>query len=75
MVLGVTDVPGPKGSFQGISSAIKPELVVRGIFDRTRPSLSVPIEERVEDGVRLLVITAPRGYRCRWSMAGSGTCC
>jgi hypothetical protein len=30
VVLGVTDVPGPKGSFQGISSAITPELVVRG---------------------------------------------
>jgi ATP-dependent DNA helicase RecG len=61
IVLGVTDVSGPQGSLQGLSSAITPDLVVRDIFDRTRPSLSVPMQERVEDGVRLLVITTPRG--------------
>jgi len=59
IVLGVTDVSGPQGSLQGLSSAITPDLVVRDIFDRTRPSLSVPMQERVEDGVRLLVITTP----------------
>lgn len=73
VVLGVTDVSGPQGSFQGVSPAITPDLVVRGIFDRTRPSLSVPVEERVTDGVRLLVITAPRGATFYANAKGTAT--
>lgn len=48
-------------------------LAIRGIFDRTRPSLSVPIEERVEDGVRLLVITVPRGATFYANAKGTAT--
>ena len=73
VVLGVTDVPGPQGSLQGVSSAITPEVVVRGIFDRTRPPLSVPVEERLEAGVRLLVITAPRGATFYANAKGTAT--
>ena len=73
VVLGVTDLPSPQGSFLGISSAVTPEVVVRGIFDRTRPSLSVPVEERLEDGVRLLVITAPRGATFYANAKGTAT--
>ena len=73
VVLGVTDMPGPRGSLQGVGSDITAELIVRGIFDRTRPSLSVPVEERVQDGVRLLVITAPRGATFYANAKGTAT--
>ncbi len=73
VVLGVADGPGSSGSLQGVSSEITAEMVVRGIFDRTRPSLSVPIEERLQDGVRLLVITAPRGATFYANAKGTAT--
>lgn len=73
IVLGVTDRPGPHGSLQGVNATMTADLVVRGIFDRTRPSLSVPVEERVEDGVRLLVITAPRGATFYANAKGTAT--
>ena len=73
IILGVTDLPGPHGSLQGISLSTTADLVVRGIFDRTRPSLSVPVEERFEDGARLLVITAPRGATFYANARGTAT--
>jgi len=73
VVLGVRDVPGPQGSLQGVSSAVTPDLVVRGVFDRTRPPLAVPVDETVKDGVRLLVITAPRGATFYANAKGTAT--
>jgi ATP-dependent DNA helicase RecG len=61
IIVGVADRPGDAGSIVGVSSELSVDVVVRGIFDRTRPSLSVPAEEVVYEGRRLLVITAPRG--------------
>jgi ATP-dependent DNA helicase RecG len=61
VILGVSDVPGPAGAFLGVSPAITVENVTKGIYDRTRPGLSVPVEEVVEHDKRLIVITVPRG--------------
>lgn len=61
IVTGVADRPGDAGSLLGVSSELTIDVVVRGIFDRTRPSLSVPVEEHWRDGKRFLVITVPRG--------------
>lgn len=61
VVLGVRDRPGPRGSLAGVDTGLSVDAVVRGIFDRTRPSLSVPVQEVQEQGARLLAITVPRG--------------
>lgn len=73
IVVGVADRPGDAGSLMGVSSELAVDVVVRGIFDRTRPSLSVPIEEHHQDGKRFLVITVPRGATFYANAKGTAT--
>lgn len=61
IILGVADKPVTGGSFLGVSPALSVDTVIRGIYDRTDPKLSVPVAERHEAGRRLLVVTVPRG--------------
>jgi ATP-dependent DNA helicase RecG len=48
-------------------------MLVQGTFDRTRPALSVPVEERELQGARLLVITVPRGATHYADVKGTAT--
>lgn len=73
IVVGVADRPGDAGSLLGVSPELAIDVVVRGIFDRTRPSLSVPIEEQFHDGKRFLVITVPRGATFYANAKGTAT--
>jgi len=73
IVAGVADRPGKAGSVVGVSSELSIDVVVRGIFDRTRPSLSVPVEEAAFEGRRLLVITVPRGATFYANAKGTAT--
>ncbi len=61
IVVGVLDdVAGP-GALVGVGDSLTCDTVVRGIFDRTVPSLSVPVEEIERKGNCFIVITVPRG--------------
>lgn len=73
VVLGITDRPRTTGSIAGVSAELSAEIVVRGIFDRTHPSLSVPVEELIYDGKRLLVLTVPRGATFYANARGTAT--
>lgn len=61
IVVGVADSPGKGGSFLGVGPGLTEQVVTRGVFDRTQPALSVPVEAHHDSGARLLVITVPRG--------------
>ena len=74
VVVGVADRPGARGSILGVSAALTPEIVVRGVFDRTRPSLSVPVGDVMTDeGAVLLVVTVPRGATFYANAKGTAT--
>lgn len=73
VVVGVADRPTERGSFLGVSPDLTASVVVRGIFDRTRPSLSVPVHERIVNGERLLAITVPAGATFYSNAKGSSS--
>lgn len=73
IVVGVSDTPGPDGSIVGVSAQLTLGVAIKGIFERTRPSLSVPMDEVMLDGRRLLVITVPRGATFYANARGTST--
>jgi len=73
IVVGVDDRAGGPDAFVGVSSELTADRVVRGIFDCTRPSLSVPVEELEVAGRRLIVITVPRGATLYANVRGTAT--
>lgn len=74
VVIGVADRPDASGnSIVGVSSDLTVDVVRRGIFERTRPSLSVPVGETVEGGHRLLVVTVPHGVVFYANARGTAT--
>jgi ATP-dependent DNA helicase RecG len=73
IVVGVLDdVAGP-GALVGVGDSLTCDTVVRGIFDRTVPSLSVPVEEIERKGNRFIVITVPRGATLYANSRGTST--
>lgn len=73
VIVGVADSPRDIGSVIGVSAGLTRDVVIKGIFERTRPSLSVPVEEICVDGRRLLVITVPRGATFYANAKGTAT--
>jgi ATP-dependent DNA helicase RecG len=73
VVLGVSDRVLETGSVLGVSSGLSVDVLVQGVFERTRPSLSVPVEEVVHDGRRLLIVTVPRGATFYANAKGTAT--
>ncbi|HET6287243.1 MAG TPA: ATP-binding protein, partial [Amycolatopsis sp.] len=57
----------------GVSSGLTRDVVIKGVFDRTQPSLSVPVEQIVVDGKQLLVVTVPRGATFYANAKGTAT--
>ena len=60
ILVGVDDKRGGVEALVGAS--LEAEWLRRRIWDLSTPRLTVEIEERVEQGVRLLVIYIPRGF-------------
>lgn len=60
IVVGVRD-RGGAASVVGVESNLTAEVVRRGIFDRTRPQLTVMAERESYGDVELLIVTVPRG--------------
>lgn len=74
ILVGVSDRPNSEGRvFLGLSSALSIDAVRRGIFDRTRPPLSVPVSDLEEGGQRVLVITVPQGVPFYSNAKGTST--
>lgn len=73
IVFGVANGRAGVDAFTGVSAKVTVDVVRRGIFDRTRPSLSVPVSETSEGGSRLIVITVPKGAVYYANGAGTST--
>ena len=73
LVVGVADAVQGPAAFRGVSSRLTADVIRKGIFDRTRPSLSVPVAEITEATARLVVITVPKGAVFYANAAGTAT--
>jgi ATP-dependent DNA helicase RecG len=74
IVLGVNDkATERRAALVGVPADYTPELVRRGVFDRTSPPLTLVVNERLEDGSRLLVVDVPPGVAPLSNSAGLAT--
>lgn len=73
VVVGVSDKHRGADAIPGVSSWLTPDVLALGVFERTRPSLSVPVEAVLVDGRRLLVVTVPRGATIYANAEGTAT--
>ncbi|HEX7000792.1 MAG TPA: RNA-binding domain-containing protein [Trueperaceae bacterium] len=61
IVVGVSDKIAGPAAISGVSANLTVRSVVSGVFERTRPGLSVPVQEHIVIGRRVLEITVPVG--------------
>lgn len=73
IVVGIDDHQSGMAAMIGVDSTLTKDLVIRGVFDRTRPPLSVPVSEDVVDGRRLLTIQVPKGATLYANAKGTAT--
>lgn len=74
LAVGISDTPRAETPpVLGVSEKLTVEVLRRGIFDRTSPPLSVPIEEFRHHGVRLLEIIVPVGGTIYATTDGTST--
>jgi ATP-dependent DNA helicase RecG len=74
IVLGVNDkAKDRRSALVGVAAEYTPELVRKGVFDRTSPPLTLAIAERLEEGSRLLVVDVPPGVAPHSNSAGLAT--
>lgn len=73
IVLGVSDRVAGAEAFVGVPSEITTSIIRKGIFDRTRPSLTCFVDERIERGHRIVVISVPPAVGTCSNAAGLAT--
>ncbi len=73
LVVGVDDKATGPGAIVGVSPSLDPLVVVKGVFDRTEPALSVPVFAHDVLGRTLLEITVPRGATFYSNAKGTAT--
>jgi ATP-dependent DNA helicase RecG len=74
IVLGVNDkATDRRAALVGVPADYTPELIRRGVFDRTSPPLTLVVSERLDDGSRLLVVDVPPGVAPHSNSAGLAT--
>jgi ATP-dependent DNA helicase RecG len=74
IVLGVDDkATDRRTALVGVPTDYTAELIRKGVFDRTSPPLTLAVNERLEDGSRLLVIDVPPGVAPHSNSAGLAT--
>ena len=74
IVIGIADSVRPnRNAFQGVSSKLSVDVVRLGIFERTRPPLSVPVAEVRESDARLVVVEVPKGAVFYSNSSGTAT--
>jgi len=73
IVLGVIDKESGPAAFEDVPPLFTVDAIRKGIFDRTRPSLTCFVVERVEHGRRLVVVSVPPGVGTCSNAAGLAT--
>jgi ATP-dependent DNA helicase RecG len=74
IVLGVDDkATERRAALVGVPPDYTSDLIRKGVFDRTSPPLTLVVDERLEDGSRLLVIDVPPGVAPHSNSAGLAT--
>jgi ATP-dependent DNA helicase RecG len=74
IILGVDDKATKRTeALVGVPLDYSVEIIRRGIFDRTSPPLTLILNERIEDGVRLLALEVPAGVAIHSNSAGLAT--
>ncbi|MDX2377643.1 putative DNA binding domain-containing protein [Microbacterium sp. LRZ72] len=73
IVLGVADSTSGSAGIVGTSPTLDASTIVRGIFDRTKPALSVPVAVREVEGRTLYEITVPAGATFYSNAKGTAT--
>ena len=73
-MLGVDDKATKRSAaLVGVDSDLSVDAIRKGIFERTRPNLTISASERVEDGVRLLVLSVIEGIELYANAKGLAT--
>lgn len=72
IVFGVSDKVRGAGAITGVHR-LDARQIVSGIFDRTRPPLSVPVHGRVAEGRQLYMIVVPAGATIYSNAKGTAT--
>ncbi len=73
IVLGVDDKSAGEQALTDVPPVITSDLVRRGIFDRTRPSLTCFVTDHLEAGRRLIVVGVPECVGTCSNAAGTAT--
>lgn len=73
IVLGVVDDQSGPDAFQDVPPGLSFDAIRKGIFDRTRPSLTCFVTERLEHGRRLVIVSVPPGVGTCSNAAGLAT--
>ena len=74
IVVGIKDKESGPKAFVGIPPSLSVDLVRKGIFDRTRPSLTCFVEAReVGHGASVLVVKVPQGVGTHANASGTAT--
>lgn len=74
VVLGVSDkATSATDAYVGVPESYTVEAIRRGIFERTRPSLTCFVEERQVAGRRLILIGVPQGVGIHSNAKGTAT--
>lgn len=74
VVLGVDDKATTRSeALVGVSPDLSLDVIRKGIFERTRPNLTVSAREHVEDGVRLVILSVIEGIELYANAKGLAT--
>jgi len=74
IVLGVDDKATKRAdALVGVEPGLSIDVIRKGIFERTRPNLTVSAKEHFEDGTRLVIITVIEGIELYSNAKGLAT--
>lgn len=73
VVLGVADKGFGGKALTGVRNELTVDVIRLGVFERTRPSLSVPVTDLMYGGARLVKIVVPQGATFYANAKGTST--
>jgi ATP-dependent DNA helicase RecG len=74
VVLGVDDKATTRHTaLVGVEPSLSIDAIRKGVYERTRPNLTVSAEEHIEDGARLVIVSVIEGIELYASSKGLAT--